>query len=78
MITDKLFLQFHIFFRVIILHFKVLWVDDTLIVGEDYFFSNPLYFVSVAHLVTSYFKAETERDNILAQHLSCFDLLAKA
>jgi hypothetical protein len=78
MISDILFLQFHVFLRVIILHFKILWIDNTLKVGEDYIFTNPFHSVSVAHLVTSYFKAETERDNILAQHLSCFDLLAKA
>jgi hypothetical protein len=66
MITNKLFLQFHVFLRVIILHFKILWIDNTLKVGEDNIFTNPFHSVSVAHLVTSYFKAKAERKKILA------------
>jgi hypothetical protein len=78
MISDELFLLFYVFLRILVLSFKVLWVDDTFLIRKDYIFTWPSHYVSIAHLVTSYFKAKAERNKILVQNLSCLLFLTKS
>jgi hypothetical protein len=66
MISDELFFQFNVFFGVNILYLKILWIYDTLMIGEYYIFTIPLHSVSITCLITFYFKAKAERNNILA------------